>query len=72
MRLVSISLRNLRIRMVASILTMLSIVAATALYAAILVMAEQTAARYEGSIGGLDQDEQSSTVTAPKKKQKKN
>ena len=53
MRLVSISLRNLRIRMVATILTMLSIVVATALYAAILVMAEQTAARYEGSIGGF-------------------
>lgn len=52
MRLVSISLRNLRIRLVATVLTTLSIVVATALYAAILTMAEQTAARYEGSIGG--------------------
>ena len=52
MKLVSISLRNLRIRLVATILTMASIVVATALYAAILVMAEQTDARYRGSIGG--------------------
>jgi len=51
-RLVSISLRNLRIRLVATVLTTLSIVVATALYAAILTMAEQTEARYEGSIGG--------------------
>lgn len=53
MRLVSISLRNLRIRLVATVLTMLSIIVATALYAAILTMAEQTEARYEGSIGGF-------------------
>lgn len=52
MRLVSISLRNLRIRLVATVLTMASIVVATALYAGILTMAEQTKARYEGSIGG--------------------
>ncbi|MFK7741501.1 MAG: ABC transporter permease [Planctomycetota bacterium] len=53
MKLVSISLRNLRIRLVATILTVTSIVVATALYAAILVMAEQTEARYQGSIGGF-------------------
>jgi len=53
MRLVSISLRNLRIRMVATVLTTMSIIVATALYSAILVMAEQTKARYEGSIGGF-------------------
>jgi putative ABC transport system permease protein len=52
MRLWSISLRNLRIRMVATVLTMASIVVATALYAGILVMAEQTEQRYKGSIGG--------------------
>ncbi|HEB53376.1 MAG TPA: ABC transporter permease [bacterium] len=52
MRLLSISLRNLRIRFVATVLTMMSIVVATALYASILTMAEQTEARYEGSIGG--------------------
>ena len=52
MKLVSISLRNLRIRLVATVLTTLSILVATALYAAILVMAEQTEARYKGSIGG--------------------
>ncbi|MFY9343538.1 MAG: ABC transporter permease [Planctomycetota bacterium] len=49
MRLLSISLRNLRIRLVATVLTTASIVVATALYAAILVMAEQTRQRYEGS-----------------------
>lgn len=53
MKLISISLRNLRIRLVATVLTMMSIIVATALYAAILVMAEQTEARYEGSIGGF-------------------
>ncbi|MCU0863686.1 MAG: ABC transporter permease [Planctomycetes bacterium] len=52
MRLWSISLRNLRLRLVATVLTMLSIVVATALYAAILVMSEQTEQRYKGSIGG--------------------
>ncbi|MCA8950727.1 MAG: FtsX-like permease family protein [Planctomycetes bacterium] len=52
MRLLSISLRNLRIRMVATVLTMASITVATALYASIQVMAEQTEARYEGAIGG--------------------
>ncbi len=52
MKLWSISLRNLRIRLVATVLTMASIVVATGLYAAILVMAEQTKQRYEGSIGG--------------------
>jgi len=51
-RLLSISLRNLRIRVVATLLTTMSIVLATALYASILVMAEQTEARYKGSIGG--------------------
>jgi putative ABC transport system permease protein len=51
-RLWSISLRNLRVRMVATVLTTASIVVATALYAAILVMAEQTEQRYKGSIGG--------------------
>jgi putative ABC transport system permease protein len=51
-KIVSISLRNLRIRLVATVLTGVSIVVATALYAAILVMAEQTKQRYEGSIGG--------------------
>jgi putative ABC transport system permease protein len=51
-KLWSISLRNLRIRLVATVLTMLSIVVATALYAAILVMSEQTEQRYKGSIGG--------------------
>ncbi|MCK5940623.1 MAG: ABC transporter permease [Planctomycetes bacterium] len=53
MKLVSISLRNLRIRLVATVLTMMSIVVATALYAAIMTMAEQTEARYQGSIGGF-------------------
>ena len=52
MKLVSISLRNLRIRLVATVLTMMSIIVATALYAAILVMAEQTEARYKGSLSG--------------------
>ena len=53
MRLWSISLRNLRIRLVATVLTTTSIVVATALYAAILVMAEQTKQRYKGSVGGF-------------------
>jgi putative ABC transport system permease protein len=48
MKLWSISLRNLRIRMVATVLTMLSIVVATALYAGILVMAGQTRERFDG------------------------
>ena len=52
MRLWSISLRNLRIRLVATMLTALAILVATGLYAAILLMAEQTKQRYEGSIGG--------------------
>ncbi|MBL8748042.1 MAG: ABC transporter permease [Planctomycetes bacterium] len=52
MRLWSISLRNLRIRLVATVLTTTSIVVATALYAAILVMAGQTEQRYKGSVGG--------------------
>ena len=52
MKLWSISLRNLRIRLVATILTTTSIVVATALYAAILVMAGQTEQRYKGSVGG--------------------
>jgi len=51
-KLLSISLRNLRIRMVATVLTTTSIVVATALYAAILVMTHQTEQRYKGSIGG--------------------
>jgi putative ABC transport system permease protein len=51
-RLWSISLRNLRVRLVATALTTASIVVATALYAAILVMTEQTEQRYKGSIGG--------------------
>ena len=54
MKLWSISLRNLRIRLVATVLTMLSIVVATALYAAILTMSEQTEQRYKGSIGGYE------------------
>lgn len=53
MKLWSISLRNLRVRLVATVLTMVSIVLATALYAAILTMSEQTEARYKGSIGGF-------------------
>ncbi|MCR9248594.1 MAG: ABC transporter permease [bacterium] len=53
MRLASISLRNLRIRAVASGLTALAIVVATGLYAAILMMAEQTEERYKGSVGGF-------------------
>lgn len=53
MRLGSISLRNLRVRLVATVLTTLSIVLATALYAAILTMSEQTEQRYKGSIGGF-------------------
>ena len=52
MRLLSISVRNLRIRAVATLLTALAILVATGLYAAILMMAEQTRQRYEGSIGG--------------------
>ena len=52
MKLWSISLRNLRIRLVATVLTMTSIVVATALYAAILVMAGQTEQRYKGSVSG--------------------
>ena len=48
MRLVSVSLRNLRIRLVATMLTMTSILVATGLYASILVMAEQTRERFEG------------------------
>lgn len=52
MRILSISVRNLRIRIVATVLTMAAIIVATALYAAILVMAEQTRQRYEGSVGG--------------------
>lgn len=50
MKLVSISLRNLRIRFVATVLTTTTIVVATALYAAILVMAEQTQQRFRGSL----------------------
>jgi len=53
MRLLSISMRNLRIRAVASGLTALAILVATGLYAAILMMAEQTDQRYEGSISGF-------------------
>ncbi len=52
MRLWSISARNLRIRLVATVLTTTSITVATALYAAILTMGDQTRQRYEGSIGG--------------------
>lgn len=52
MRLWSISARNLRLRLVGTVLTTTSIVVATALYAAILTMAGQTRQRYEGSIGG--------------------
>lgn len=53
MKLLSISLRNLRIRLVATVLTTTSIVVATALYAGIQVMTEQTEQRYKGSIGGF-------------------
>ena len=49
MRLLSISLRNLRIRTVSSVLTTVSIMVATALYSAIMLMHEQTRQRYEGS-----------------------
>lgn len=49
MKLWSISLRNLRIRAVATVLTATSIAVATGLYAAIMLMAEQTRERYEGS-----------------------
>jgi putative ABC transport system permease protein len=52
MRLWSISLRNLRIRLVSTVLTTTSIVVGTALYAAILMMVDQTRQRYEGSIEG--------------------
>ena len=53
MRLWSISLRSVRIRAVSSSLTALAILIATALYAAIMLMADQTRQRYEGSIGGF-------------------
>ncbi|MEC7584476.1 MAG: ABC transporter permease [Planctomycetota bacterium] len=53
MRLVSISVRNLRVRLVSTVLTTLSTILATALYAAIMMMADQTRQRYEGSIGGF-------------------
>lgn len=52
MKLVSISLRNLRIRLVSTVLTLISIVVATGLYAAIQMMAQQTRQRYEGSLEG--------------------
>lgn len=52
MKLLSVSLRNLRIRIVATVLTTISILVATGLYAAILTMAEQTEQRYKGSVGG--------------------
>jgi putative ABC transport system permease protein len=47
-RLLSISLRNLRIRIVSTALTVTSIMVATGLYAGILVMAEQTQQRFSG------------------------
>lgn len=52
MKLLSISLRNLRIRLVASVLTVAAIAVATGLYAAIMLMVDQTKNRYEGSIEG--------------------
>ncbi len=52
MKLFSISMRNLRIRLVSTVLTTLAIAVATGLYAAIMLMAQQTRDRYEGSIGG--------------------
>ena len=52
MKLASISLRNLRIRLVSTVLTLISIVVATGLYAAIQMMAQQTRQRYEGSLEG--------------------
>ena len=52
MKLLSISMRNLRIRLVSTVLTTLAIAVATGLYAAIMLMAQQTRDRYEGSIGG--------------------
>ena len=52
MKLWSISMRNLRIRLVSTVLTTIAIAVATGLYAAIMLMAEQTRDRYEGSIGG--------------------
>jgi putative ABC transport system permease protein len=59
-RLFSISLRNVRIRVVSSLLTALAIVVATGLYAAIMMMAEQTRQRYDGSVGGFR------TIVGPK------
>lgn len=52
MNLWSISFRNLNIRKVSSTLTTLSIAVAAGLYAAIMIMAEQTRQRFEGSISG--------------------
>jgi putative ABC transport system permease protein len=51
-RLLSVSLRNVRIRLMSSALTSLAIVVATGLYAAILLMVDQTDQRYRGSIDG--------------------
>lgn len=60
MKLLSISLRNLRIRLVSSALTTVAIIVATGLYAAILLMIAQTEQRYSGSIGWFR------TVVGPK------
>ena len=43
---------DLRIRLVSTVLTLISIVVATGLYAAIQMMAQQTRQRYEGSLEG--------------------
>jgi putative ABC transport system permease protein len=51
-RLLGISLRNVRIRFVSSALTTVAIVVATGLYAAILLMVDQTDQRYRASLEG--------------------
>ncbi|GAB4140034.1 MAG: ABC transporter permease [Planctomycetota bacterium] len=52
MKLLSISLRNVRLRLLSTALTTTAIALATGLYAAIMLMVEQTRSRYEGSIEG--------------------
>lgn len=52
MNLLGISLRNVRIRAVSSALTAIGIVVATGLYAAILLMIDQTDRFYKGSVSG--------------------
>ena len=52
MRLLAISLRNIKIRLVSSALTLTTVAVATALYASILLMLSQTNGFYNGSISG--------------------